>query len=156
MIEELNDIIEQTYYFEQKLYEWGKKVEKNKGIISKSMGKKDKVDVVVDEKTQFKAVKKITTNIDFFPDKLKTTLSKETYDKIIKKTVTVDDLNKLVVMLKSYGVPSKEFKKFITVASEIDVEEVDNLIEMGEINIEDIQGCYKVEFEEDIKVYKTK
>lgn len=156
MVATLNDVIEQTYYFEQKVFEWTKKVKDNKAKINKAMGRKESIIVVVDDSTEFKATKNVTTNIDFFPDKLKTTLSKELYDKVIDKTVVINDLENLVKMLKSYGVPPKEFKNFISVSTKVNVDNVDNIIEMGEINIEDIQGCYSASFEGDIKVFKTK
>lgn len=156
MVASLNDIIEQTYYFEQKVFEWSQKVKKNKDIINKSMGKRDKVNVIVDDRTAFNAVKKVQTNIEFFPDKLKENLDKEKYDKVVDKTVLVRDLDGLIRMLKEYGVPSKKFKDFINVRSEISVEKMDNLIEMGEIDINEIQGCFKVDYEEEVKVFKTK
>lgn len=157
MVADLNDVIEQTYYFEQKVFEWSQKVSKNKEIIKKSMGNVNKIDVTIpDEKVAFRATKTVQTNIEFFPEKLKETLDKEKFAKVNNKTVVVNDLDGLVKMLKSYGIPPKQFKEFITVKNEISVEKIDNLIEMGEIEIDEIQGCYKVEFEEEIKVTKTK
>jgi hypothetical protein len=156
MVASLNDVIEQTYYFEQKVYEWSNKVKNNKNLINKSMGRNDKVDVVIDDQASFRATKVIKTHIDFFPDKLKESLSKELFERVNDKIVTVQNLDGLIKMLKEYGVPPKRFKDFITVKNEVSVEKIDNLIEMGEINIDNIQGCYKVEFEEDIKVTKTK
>jgi hypothetical protein len=156
MVAGFNDIVEQTYYFEQKLFEWGNKVKANKEKINKAMGKRDKVDVIVDEDTAFKAIKQVQTSIDFFPEKLKTSLSKEKFNSIAIKTVVVNDLDAMVAMLKDYGVPAKEFKRFITVNTEISVEKVDNLVEMGELEIDELQGCFKVEYEEQIKVIKTK
>jgi hypothetical protein len=156
MIASLNDIIEQTYYFEQKVFEWGNKVKANKEAICKAMGKKEKIDVVVDENTEFRATKSVQTDIEFFPDKLKESLPKEKYNKVIDKSITISDLDSLILMLKEYGVPAKKFKEYINVDSKVNVGKVDNLIEMGEIEIDEIQGCYKVEFSEQIKVSKTK
>lgn len=156
MVASFNDIVEQTYYYEQKVYEWSKKVEKNKEAINKNLGRKNKAEVNVDDKTSFKVVKNVQTHIDFFPEKLKAALIKEKFEKVVNKTVLINDLDGLVKMLKDYGVPPKKFKEFITVKTEVDVEKIDNLIEMGEMEIEDINGCYKVEFDEDIRVIKTK
>lgn len=156
LIANLNDIIEQTYYFEQKLFEWGNKVKTNKAQISKAMGSNKKLDVIVDDNTAFKAVKTINTHVDFIPEKLKESLSKETFAKVTNKKVIVKDVDSLISMLKTYGVPPKKFKEFIAVKHEVSIEKIDNLIEMGEIDIDQIQGCYKVDFEENIKVTKTK
>lgn len=155
-IAELNDVVEQTYYFEQKVFEWTNKVKANKERIKRAMGKRDKFDVIPDDKNSFRAFKKVHTHIEFFPDKLKVSLEKEKYDKIVNKTVTVNDLDGLVKMLKDYGVPPKKFKEFINVQSAVSVEKVDNLVEMGDLNIDDIQGCFKVDYEEEIRVVKTK
>jgi type 1 glutamine amidotransferase len=155
-IANLNDVIEQTYYFEQKVFEWGNKVKVNKEKISKAMGNNKKLEVVVDEETAFKAVKTINTEVDFIPEKLKESLNKETFAKVVDKTVTINNLDGLIGMLKDYGVPPKRFKEFIKVKNDVSIEKIDNLIEMGEIEIEQIQGCYKVVFDEIIKVSKTK
>lgn len=156
LVASFGDIVEQTYYFEQKLFEWGNKVKANKEKINKAMGKREKVEVTVDETTAFRAVKEVKTHIDFFPEKLKTSLNKDQFNSIVNKTVIINDLDNMVNMLKGYGVPPKKFKEFITINTEVSVEKVDNLIEIGELEIDDIQGCFKVDYEEQIKVFKTK
>lgn len=156
MVASFNDIVEQTYYYEQKVYELSKKVEKNKETINRGLGKKSKAEISVDESTAFKVVKNVQTHIDFFPEKLKGALEKEIFNKITNKTVLVNDIDGLIKMLKGYGVPPKEFKKFITVKTEVDIEKIDDLIEKDELTVDDINGCYKVEFDEDIRVMKTK
>lgn len=152
----LNDIIEQTFYLEQKIHEWKQKVESNKKYISKALGRKNSLDARIDENTSFNVQKKIDTKLHFFYEQLQKTLDKKTYNKVINKTVTIDDVNALIKTLKWYGVPPKEFKTYITVHHEVDIEKVDSLIEIGEISIDEIQGCYSVEFNEDIRVRKTK
>lgn len=156
MVANLNDIIEQTFYYEQKVFEWKNKVEENKKRIGKALGRKNQVVVKIDEQCEFVATKDIKTNISFIPDKLKNSLEGDIYKQTVNKTITIKELNNLISMLKSYGVPPKEFKKFLIVKEEVDIEKVDHLIEVGEVNIEDIQGCYTVEYEEEIKVRKTK
>lgn len=156
MVASFNDIVEQTYYYEQQVYELTKKLERNKAQINKGLGRDKKASVLVDEQTAFKVEKKVHTHIEFFPERLKEKLVKEKYDKVINKTVLVNDLDGLVKMLKEHGVSPKKFKEYITVKTEVDIDKVDNLIEMDEITIEDINGCYKVDFDEDIRVFKTK
>lgn len=158
MVANLNDIIEQTYYFEQKVFEWKSKIDENKKRIGKALGRRNRVEIKVDDQTEFCASKEVKTNISFIPDKLRDNLDKEIYKKVVQKTVMVkeNDLKNLIAMLRTYGVPSKEFKQYLTVKEEIDIEKVDHLIEIEEINIEDIQGCYTVEYDEEVKVKKTK
>jgi hypothetical protein len=156
MVNDLNDIIEQTYYLEQKIYEWSQTVEKNKEKISKSMGRNTKMSARVDEQTLFSVSKKIDTSIEFFSDALSQKLDKKMFNRVTNKTMTIENINGLVKMLKSYGVDPKEFKNYIKTTRHVDIEEVERLIDLGEIQIEDLQGCFKAEFSEEIKVRKSK
>jgi hypothetical protein len=156
MVASLNDMIEQTYHLEQTRFKIDNQIKSNKDKIIRAMGRSEKVDVVIDESTAFRATKTTNTNIEFFPDKLKDNLPKDTYKRIVVKNIGISDLNGLIEMLKEYGVSPKKFKEFIFVKESVSVEKVDNLIELGEITIDSIQGCYKVEYEDILKVSKTK
>lgn len=155
-IDELNGIVEQTYHFEQKVYELTKKIEANKAKISKEIGRKNRYEARVDDQTMFIVAKNVKTNIEFFEDQLQAKLDKKLYDQIVSKTVVIENLPGLVKFLKRYGVDPKEFKTYLKTIKEVDVNEVDQLIEIGELEIDQLQGCYKVDFEEDIKVKKSK
>lgn len=155
-LEELNDIIEQTYYFEQKVAEFQKKIEANKAKISQELGRKNRFEAKVDENTQFVVTKNVKTNLEFFEDQVQAKFDKKTYNKVINKTVVVENLSGLIKWLKRYGADPKEFKSYIKTIKEVDPHKIDQLIEIEEIKIEDLQGCYKVEFAEEIKVRKTK
>lgn len=154
MIEDFNDIVEQTYYYEQKIYEWTKKVEANKIRISKEMGRKNSQTVKVDEQTVFGVNKKVETSIEFFEDQIAKNVDKEIYNKVVTKTVVIENLFGLIKLMKRYGVDPTEFKNYIKTIKKVDVEVLDQLIEIGEIEIKDLQGCYKAEFTEDIRVKK--
>jgi len=156
MVEGFNDIVEQTFYFEQKVYEWSKKVRDNKILISKSMGRKNRLDVRIDNDLSFGVIKEKDTKIDFYSDQLKQNLDKKRYSEVVNKVLTIDDLSGLIKMLKKYGVPPKEFKKFISSEDYVDLEKIERLIEIGELEIKDLQGCYKAEFNEEIKIRKNK
>lgn len=156
MVSDMNDIVEQTFYLEQKVYEWGQKVAANKSRISKAMGKRNSLNIKVDENLSFDVTKRVESSLEFYPDQLTQKLDKDILKKVIKKTVIVKDQNGLVSFLKSYGVSPREFKRFIETTKEVDVEEIDRLVEIGEIQIEDLQGCYKVDFDEEIRVRKSK
>jgi hypothetical protein len=156
MVSEINDIVEQTYYLEQKIYEWSQTVKANKEKISKSMGRNTRLNVRVDKQTEFSVSKKVDTELEFFSDSLSQKLDKKVFNRVTNKTMTIENINGLVKFLKSYGVDPKEFKNFIKTSREVDVAEVERLIDLGEIQIEDLQGCFKAEFSEEIKVRKSK
>lgn len=155
IVGEFNDYVEQTYYFEQKAADLNKKITKNKVYLSKNFGSKKRIDVRVDENTAFVATKEVKTHIEMYRDQLRKALPKETYKKAVDKTVSIKNLNGLIKMLKGYGVPPKQFKEFLDVTEEVNMEKLDQLIEIGEVDMEKLQGCYKVDFDEDIKIRKT-
>lgn len=153
---DLHDIVEQTYYLEQKVFEWKRKIDDNKQLINKSLGRKNSLNVRVDDNLAFSVLKSTKLNIEFFPDQVRNKVSKEVYNKVVDKIVEIKDVDALIKTLKWYGVPPKEFKNHIKVSHKVDNEKIDNLIDLGQISIADIEGCYKVDFDEDIRVRKTK
>ena len=88
--------------------------------------------------------KSITWDID----KLKKKLDKKVIKKIITKKYTINDMNGLVEYLKECGVNPKKFKKFLTVDEELNDVELNRLYDLGEIDKEQVNGCYKVEMSE--------
>jgi hypothetical protein len=156
MVAALNDIIEQTYHLEQTRFKIDNQIRGNKDKIIRAMGRSEKVDVVIDDSAAFRATKTTNTNIEFFPDKLKEILPKDVYKRVINKTVKINDVEGVIKFLKGYGVPAREFKNFISTDEAVSIEKIDNLIEIGEITIDSIQGCYKVDYEDILKVSKTK
>lgn len=151
---EINDIIEQTYYFEQRAYELNNKIQANKSKISKYMGSAKKLDIQVDNDLKFSVRKNVIPKIEFYPEALKKKLPRDTYKQISQKKSYLINTKNLVKMLKKYGVPYDEFKKFLQTEEIIDYEKIDYLIEIGEIRIEDLHGCYRAEFDETITVRK--
>lgn len=84
--------------------------------------------------------KKITWDIP----KLKKRLDKKILEKIIDKTYTINDFEGLVKYLKSCGVDPKIFKRYIDVEEKVINDQVDLLSDIGDINLEDVSGCYSV------------
>lgn len=159
VIEELNtisDIAEQTFYYEQKIHEYQKKVEKNKAYISKKMGKNKRLKFSPDGEVYFAVQKEIKPTVEFYPEKVRAVLDKKVYENVVNKTVKINDLSGLIKLLKSYGVSPKKFKKFISVDEKIDTEKLDTLMTIGDIKFEELHGCYEAEFSENITIRKIK
>lgn len=156
MVNDLNDVIEQTYHLEQQIYKWTQTVNANKEKISKAMGRKNRLDVRVDEQTMFSVNKRVDTNIKFFEDQLARKLDKKKFKQVTNKKLEVENIRGLISFLKSYGVDPNEFKNYIKTSHEVDIDEIERLIEIGEIQIEDLHGCYSAEFNEEIKVRRSK
>lgn len=81
-------------------------------------------------------------------DKLKKKLDKKVIKKIVTKKYTINDMNGLVEYLKECGVNPKKFKKFLTVDEELNEVELNRLYDLGEIDKEQVNGCYKMEMGE--------
>lgn len=89
-----------------------------------------------------------TKKVLWFVEKLKEKLDKKTYNKIVDKTYTINDIEGLIKYLKSCGVDAKKFKKFIEVNEEVDGTELNNLYDRGEIKKKQIEDCYEVKLGE--------
>ena len=89
-----------------------------------------------------------TKKVFWLVEKLKEKLDKKTYNKIVDKTYTINDMEGLIKYLKSCGVDAKKFKKFIEVNEEVDGTELNNLYDRGEIKKKQIEDCYEVKFGE--------
>ena len=85
-----------------------------------------------------------TKKITWMLDKLKQKLGKDVYKDVVRKTYTVNDMQRLIKYLKSCGVDPKKFKKFIEVTEELDETKLDTYYETGALKKEDIAGCYDV------------
>ena len=89
-----------------------------------------------------------TKKVFWFAEKLKEKLDKKTYNEIVDKTYTINDMEGLVKYLKSCGVDAKKFKKFIEVSEEVDETKLNNLYDRGEIKKKQIEDCYEVKLGE--------
>lgn len=86
-----------------------------------------------------------STRINWDVEKLKSKLPKKIFNKIVKKEYKINDFSGLVEYLKKYGVNPKGFSKFINVECKVDNKKVDELGEIGEVNIEDLKDCYSLD-----------
>ena len=89
-----------------------------------------------------------TKKVFWLVEKLKEKLDKKTYNEIIDKTYTINDMEGLIKYLKSCGVDAKKFKKFIEINEEVDGTELNNLYDRGEIKKKQIEDCYEVKLGE--------
>ena len=85
-----------------------------------------------------------TKKVTWLLDKLKQKLGKETYNDVVDKTYTINDMHGLVRYLKSCGVDPKKFKKFIDVDEVLNETKLNTYYETGALKKEDIEGCYDV------------
>lgn len=89
-----------------------------------------------------------TKKVTWLLDKLKQKLGKETYNDVVDKTYTVNDMQGLVRYLKGCGVDPKKFKKFIDVDETLNETKLNTYYETGALKKSDIEGCYDVKMGE--------
>lgn len=80
----------------------------------------------------------------FDADKVEKVLTKKQRNDIIQKEYTINDMPELISYLKECGVDPKIFKSFIDVEKKVNVGELEQNIELGNIDECDLKGTYKV------------
>lgn len=113
---------------------------KNNLSTTKFVAKPDKDS---DDKS-FKVTDVVRRSINFDVDALEKKLPKETARDVIVKSYKITDYKSLVAYLKQCNVDPKKFKQFIEVEKTVDTKTLDRLSDIGEINLNDIEGCYTV------------
>lgn len=89
--------------------------------------------------SKFQPVKTI-----FDVEKVKKKLSKEQLKKCVTKTVNLVDSQGLFNLLRDKGILFKEVKDFFEIKEEINQKAIDKMYDLGEIDKEDLSGCYEV------------
>lgn len=94
--------------------------------------------------------------LDYFPDKLKEKLDPELFNEVTSKTYTISDFNGLVELLKEHGITPKQFKKYITVTTNVDKERIKQLYDVGDITQKMLNGCYSAKLVKSIRILERK
>ena len=99
----------------------------------------------VDGSCERYTVKRIQkTSVDFDPERLEKSLSKEISKSVVRKSYEIIDIDGLIAYLKECGVDPKIFKSFLQVYKSVDLDELNRLEELGKISMEQVEGCYTV------------
>lgn len=71
-------------------------------------------------------------------------LGKNEINALFEKSYEIIDITGLIQLLKSHGVSSKQFKKFISIKQTLSNEKLNHLYEIGVLTLGDLKGCYTV------------
>lgn len=82
--------------------------------------------------------------IIFDPDMVQQVVEKDVFDQICDKKYALLDYEGLVEYVKSLGGSPKTFKSFIRCEKTINSNKLNQLSELGDISIDDLEGCYTV------------
>lgn len=89
-----------------------------------------------------KVVEKNT--VIYYEDMLEKTLPRDKFDKVVSKRYNINNIKDFVKLLQAHGITKKQFKKYVDVEMEVDKKKIDKLVDLGEISMEELEGCYLV------------
>ena len=89
-----------------------------------------------------KRVKPVT--IKYNEEAMLKSLGKNEINALFDKSYEIIDMTGLIQLLKSHGVSSKQFKKFISVKQTLSNEKLNHMYEIGVLTLDDLKGCYTV------------
>lgn len=113
--------------------------------IIKFLGKKNEKSYdFIQSNHKLKATFVENKKVDFNVDMIEQIIDKDLFNEIVDKTYVVSDYNGLVKYLKSIGANPKVFKEFIQCEKQINKEKLNQLSELGDISLDDLEGCYTV------------
>lgn len=96
----------------------------------------------IDFKHRFKLFK--TTRINYDIDKLKEKLTKGQKKKLIKKNVSISDFQSFSEIMKQHGIKFSEIEPTLSILEKVDTKQLENMYEVGEIDLTEISDCYEV------------
>jgi len=88
------------------------------------------------------ASKRERVDIQYFPDKLRESLTKKAFNKVTNRTYIIKDIDGLIEILKEAEISPRDFKKYIEPQITVNKEAIKQLFETGDITKEDLDGCY--------------
>ena len=96
------------------------------------------------QKRDFKLVKVQQKKVTFDPSKVKQALGKELSSEVIKKEVSIPDADKFIKYMKHVGADPKTVKSMLLVSESVDVKALDQLIDVGDIDEQLLDGTFEV------------
>ena len=127
----------------QEEYKSKKKMYEEK--IIKFLGKKNEKSYdFTQSNRRLKATFVENKKIDFNVEMIEQVVDKNLFEEFVDKTYTISDYEGLVKYLKSLGANPKVFKEFIHCEKQINKSKLNQLSELGDISLDDLEGCYSV------------
>jgi hypothetical protein len=91
-------------------------------------------------------------NIKYDVDKLKSKLDDELFLEVTKRTYYINDINKMINLVKDAGVQAKEFKALIEAKITPDTQAIKRLYDAGELTLKQLKGAYTATISKTIKI----
>ena len=138
------DSLNESFKTEKELYEAKKQTLQSEIKEYTDKNNWDKINIDIGN-FNYQATPVINKKITWDLDKLSEKLDKKLLNEITDKEYSINDFDGLVEYLKSCGVDPKKFKEFINVNKTVNSKKIDELGQLGEINIESLSGCYELQ-----------
>ncbi|WP_290771946.1 hypothetical protein [Anaerofustis sp.] len=84
------------------------------------------------------------TSVDFDIKKLKSRLSKKVRSKIIERKVEISDYSGFSDFMKQNNITFSQIKCYLNIIDKVNMKNLDNLFKRDEINLNEINDCYKI------------
>ena len=92
----------------------------------------------------YRSTRSVRTTVTWDVDATKKRLPKYLQGDVIKRQRDLIDLKGLVNYMRSIGGNAKKFWSFFNTTEFVDQDELDQLVELGEITLDDLSGCYTI------------
>jgi hypothetical protein len=154
----ISNLVNETARLEEQITELTEVYNKNLAKIEKYFEKTNSTEVVCEDESgeggRLKAVKTKRSYIKYFPDKLKEALPKDIYEEVVKKTYTINDIDKMTSLVKKAGVSPKEFKNLIDIDIKPNTEAIKQKFKIGEITIDNLRDAYELKVIKKVEIVK--
>lgn len=124
------------------------KLSKKKSIIVKLP--QDESEVNVKQEKTLTIAERMDLSFDL--DKLKEKLSKEDFEEVSVRVVSIPDIDKFKKLMKKYDVPFKELKPVLNVTESVSNFRINEMYKTGDLQLKEIEGAYSVKFSEYITI----
>lgn len=155
--DKVKDLIIETLEIEKVVGNLLLKVDENKKQIQKFFDENDIKSMEVpigEESSSIKLVckKSERATIKYDVEQLKKKLDSDLFLEVTTRTYTIKDINKMINLVKSAGVKSRDFKELIDVKVTANNQEIKRLYDVGEITMKQLKGAYTATISKSIKI----
>lgn len=149
-----HNLIIETRELEEQVGELLLKIDENKSKIQAYFDENNvkEVKVPVTNALTLVCKKQERVNLTYDIEKLKKKVDSELFLEITKRSYTINDINKMIEMVKHAGIKAKEFKSLIDADIKVDTQAVKRLYDVGELTMSQLKGAYTAKISKSIKI----
>lgn len=155
-----HNLILETLELEEQAGKLLLKIDENKKSIQKYFDENGikQMEVPIGDEKQANCNKQIVckkferATIKYDVEKLKQKLDNELFMEITNRCYYINDINKMIELVKDAGVKAKDFKALIEAKITPDKQAIKRLYDIGELTLKDLKGTYTATISKSIKI----